>query len=52
MIAARQPNKVQAHCTPMPLNICLVKRGKPAATDDRRMMFAATADAALTKLLV
>lgn len=44
---AKQPSKVHAHCTPMLWNICFEKSGKPAATEDRRMMLAATVDAAL-----
>ena len=44
---ARQPSKVHAHCTPMFLNICFEKSGKPAATEERRMMLAATVEAAL-----
>ena len=47
---AKQPSKVLAHCTPMFLNICLEKSGNPAATDERRMMLAATVDAALLQL--
>lgn len=31
-------------------NICLEKSGKPAATDERRIMLAATVDAALLQL--
>ena len=49
MIAAKQPSKVQAHCTPMFSNICLVNSGNPAATDERSMMLAATVDAALLR---
>lgn len=33
------------------LNICLEKSGNPAATDERRMMLAATVDAALLQLI-
>lgn len=47
MITARQPRRVEAHCTPRFSNICLEKRGNPAATAERSMMFAATAEAAL-----
>lgn len=45
--AAKQPSRVLAHCTPIFENICRVKRGKLEAKADRRMMLAATADAAL-----
>jgi hypothetical protein len=47
MTAARHPSKVAAHCTPRFANICFEKSGNAAATAERRMMFAATADAAL-----
>lgn len=47
MMTARQPSRVQAHCTPRFLNICLEKSGKPAAIAERSIMLAATADAAL-----
>jgi hypothetical protein len=47
MMAARQPSTVAAQLTPKFSNICLEKSGKPAATAERRMIFAATADAAL-----
>ena len=47
MTAARQPRRVQAHCTPMFSNICREKSGNPAATEERIMMLAATVDAAL-----
>lgn len=47
MITARQPSRVQAHCTPRFSNICLEKSGNPAAIAERSIMFAATADAAL-----
>lgn len=52
MIAAKHPSSVQAHCMPMPSNICVENRGNPAANDDRRMMLAATADAALYLMLL
>lgn len=45
--AAKQPSRVLAHCTPIFENICRVKSGKLDAKADRRMMLAATADAAL-----
>jgi hypothetical protein len=44
---AKHPSRVLAHCTPMFSNICRVNRGKLDAKAERRMMFAATADAAL-----
>jgi hypothetical protein len=47
MTAARHPSRVPAHWTPIFLNICFENKGKPAATAERRMMFAATVDAAL-----
>lgn len=47
MIADRHPNSVPAHCTPRFANICFEKSGNPAATLDRRMMLAATVEAAL-----
>ena len=47
MIADRHPSSVPAHCTPRFANICFEKSGKPAATLDRRMIFAATVEAAL-----
>lgn len=49
MRAAKHPRIVQAHCTPKPLNICVENSGNPAAIDERRMMLAATAEAALEK---
>lgn len=48
MTAARHPSSVQAHCTPIVSNICFEKSGKPAATVERSMILAATADAALS----
>lgn len=47
MAAAIQPSRVDAHCTPMFPNICVVNNGKQAPTRDRSIMFAANADAAL-----
>ena len=47
MTVATQANSVPAHCTPRFANNCLENNGKPAATVDRSMMFAATVDAAL-----
>lgn len=47
MTAAIQPRRVDAHCTPMFPNICVVKSGKEAPTRDRSIMFAANAEAAL-----
>ena len=49
MIAARHASNVPAHCTPRFANICREKRGNPAATVERSMMFAATVDAALSE---
>lgn len=48
--AAKQPIKVPAHWIPRFWNICLVKSGNPAAKLDRRIILAATADAALSDL--
>jgi hypothetical protein len=47
MSAAKHPSNVAAHCTPRFANICFENSGNAAATAERRMMFAATADAAL-----
>lgn len=47
IIAARQPRRVPAHCTPRFRNICLEKRGNAAPTVDRMIVFAAKTDAAL-----
>ena len=46
---ARQARSVPAHCTPRFANICLEKRGNPAATAERSIMLAATVEAALRK---
>lgn len=50
MITAKQPSRVDAHCTPRFSNICLEKSGNPAAIAERSIMLAATADAALSQL--
>jgi len=50
-IAAIHPSKVPAHWTPRFSNICVAKRGKTAPTQDRIMVFAAKAEAALYILL-
>lgn len=50
MTTAMLPRRVQAHWTPIPSNICVEKRGKPAAMDERNMMLAATAEAVLVVL--
>lgn len=50
MTAAIEPSKVHAHWTPIPSNICVENRGKPAAMDERNMMLAATAEAVLMAL--
>lgn len=50
MMTARQPSRVQAHCTPRLWNICLEKSGNPAAIVERSIMLAATADAALSQV--
>lgn len=47
MTAARQPSKVHAHWMPIPSNICLENSGNPAAMEERSIMLAATAEAAL-----
>jgi hypothetical protein len=44
---AKHPSRVLAHCTPIFSNIWRVNKGKLDAKAERRMMFAATADAAL-----
>lgn len=49
MITAKQPSRVDAHCTPRFPNICLEKSGNPAAIAERSIIFAATADAALSQ---
>jgi hypothetical protein len=50
MINDRQPSKVPAHWTPRLSNNCLVKRGKQPPITDRRIVFAAKTDAALSLL--
>ena len=50
--ADRHPSSVPAHCTPRFANICFEKSGNPAATLDRRMMFAATVEAALHRVSI
>ena len=45
--AERQPSRVPAHWMPRLLNIWRVKSGKPAASMERRKVFAAMAEAAL-----
>lgn len=52
MTAARQARSVPAHCTPRLSNICVENKGKPAATAERSMMFAATVEAALVQVEV
>ena len=47
MTVARQPSNVPAHWMCRLLNICREKSGNPAATKDRRKVFAAIAEAAL-----
>jgi hypothetical protein len=48
-IAAKHSRKDAAHCIPRFSNICFEKSGKPAATVERRIMFAATVEAALSR---
>ena len=47
MATARQPRSVPAHLVPKFSNICVENSGNAAATLERRMMFAATVEAAL-----
>jgi hypothetical protein len=47
IMRARQPKRVPAHWTPRFWNICFVKRGNAAATEDRMIVLAAKTDAAL-----
>ena len=50
IIAATHARSVPAHYTPRFANICREKRGNPAATAERSIIFAATVDAALSKM--